>query len=389
MKIYFATRLRSFFKHLSSNPNFEHQFIVPATYDLLSKRRKLLAAVAKTPLFDLLGYIQMPKAFNKDGDLYGSFNRFLYCDKPYFIYLENPTALYHYRLQRGSSLLGRKRTHQAINSDKLRALVFMSQACAQTFEIVCSPIPDSCKRMVIYPYVPLNMSVSKNSIKLKSQSKELRLLYIAQGIRFLSKGGLEILQAFKALRNSGMDITLHMITSISDLDASLVAEIRNTEGVQLSDFTFSYSELEDVYASSHILLQPSSDDSYGLTILEAMKSGLPVIGSTLYAIPEMVADGYNGFLTEPHYWFFDKNNIPNPAVWNHRKRTIYSGRLSKRIVDFLLDRISALYHDRDLLYTLSVNSWNKAKEGPFSEEYITAQWNELINMIGKNGNERF
>ena len=120
-----------------------------------------------------------------------------------------------------------------------------------------------------------------------------------------------------------------------------------------------------------------------------MKSGLPVIGSTLYAIPEMVADGYNGFLTEPHYWFFDKNNIPNPAVWNHRKRTIYSGRLSKRIVDFLLDRISALYHDRDLLYTLSVNSWNKAKEGPFSEEYITAQWNELINMIGKNGNERF
>ena len=96
----------------------------------------------------------------------------------------------------------------------------MSQACAQTFEIVCSPIPDSCKRMVIYPYVPLNMSVSKNSIKLKSQSKELRLLYIAQGIRFLSKGGLEILQAFKALRNSGMDITLHMITSISDLDAS-------------------------------------------------------------------------------------------------------------------------------------------------------------------------
>lgn len=379
MKIYFATRLRSFFQHLSSNPNFEHQFIVPTTYDLQSKNRKVLASIAKTPLFDMLGYIQMPKAFNKDCDLYGSFNRFLCCDKPYFIYVENPTALYHYRLQRGSSLLGRKRILQAISSDKLKALVFMSQACAQTFEIVCAPIPNACKRMVIYPYVPLNKSVSEKRIKQKSQSKDLKLLYIAQGIRFLSKGGMEILQAYVKLRNLGMDVSLHMITSIADLDASLVNMIQSTEGIQLSDFTFSYSELEKIYASAHILLQPSSDDSSPLTILEAMKSGLPVVASTLYAIPEMIEDGRNGFLTEPHYWFFDRNNIPNPSVWNHREKTIYSGKVSERIVDFLCDKITILYNDRDLLYGLSVNSLNKANDAPFCEEYIAAQWNELIN----------
>ena len=35
MKIYFATRLRSFFKHLSSNPHFEYQSIVSDICDLL------------------------------------------------------------------------------------------------------------------------------------------------------------------------------------------------------------------------------------------------------------------------------------------------------------------------------------------------------------------
>ena len=384
MRIYFATRLRSFFQHLSSNPNFNHQFVVPTTYDLQSKKRKVLASIAKTLLFDMLGYIQMPKAFNKDCDLYGSFNRFLCCDKPYFVYVENPTALYHYRLQRGSSILGRKRILQAISSDKLKALVFMSQACAQTFEIVCAPIPNACKKMVIYPYVPLNRSVSEKSIKQKSQSKDLRLLYIAQGIRFLSKGGMEVLQAYKNLRNAGIDVSLHVITSIADLDTSLVSMIKNTGGVHLSDFTFSYSELEKIYASAHILLQPTSDDSSPLTVLEAMKSGLPVIASTLYAIPEMIEDGHNGFLTDPHYWFFGKDNLPNPSVWNHRKSTIYSGKVSEQIVNFLQEKITILYNDRDLLFRLSTNSLKKASSVPFSEQYIANQWNELIDLIYKN-----
>ncbi len=88
--------------HLLSSSDFKHDFFVNDTYDLQSKRRRLLAQIAKTYLFDELGYIQQIKVRRKDGDLYGSFNRFLDADKPYFIYVENPTALFHYRLRRNS-----------------------------------------------------------------------------------------------------------------------------------------------------------------------------------------------------------------------------------------------------------------------------------------------
>lgn len=61
--------------------------------------------------------------------------------------------------------------------------------------------------------------------------------------------------------------------------------------------------------NSTLLLHPTSDDSNSLTVLEAMKAGLPIISTKLYAIPEMVKDGVNGFLTEPKYAFFDNNNL--------------------------------------------------------------------------------
>ena len=383
MRVYFATRLRSFFKHLLSSSDFRHDFIGNETYDLQSKSRRLLASLAKTYLFDELGYIQRINVRDKDCDLYGSFNRFLKSDKPYFIYTENPTALYHYRLRRGVSFLGRRRIVSLLNDEQLRAIVFMSRACADSFDNVCAPLRKSCMTQVIYPYVPINKSVSCDFIKKRSLNPTFKLLFISQGVSFIPKAGLEVIEAFKYLRLH-YNILLHIITSVDDIDRQLLSEFRTIEGITVSDFKYSYPALEKVYASSHLLLQPTSQDSFGLTILEAMKSGLPVIATNLYAIPEMVEDGYNGYLTEPHYWFFDKNNIPNPSVWNHRKSTIYSGKISSRIVDFLVDKISLLYNDRALLQELSINSFNKANSAPFSEDYIVHQWNEFIDAIGQD-----
>lgn len=126
------------------------------------------------------------------------------------------------------------------------------------------------------------------------------------------------------------------------------------------------------------MLQPTSDDSFGLTILEGIKSGLPIIGSRLYAIPEIVEDGINGYLCDPHYWFFDENNIPNPKIWNNRRNTIYSGNKSDKIINFLVNAISKLNNNRDILEQMSLASFEKANKAPFDQTYTIDQWNELI-----------
>ena len=133
--------------------------------------------------------------------------------------------------------------------------------------------------------------------------------------------------------------------------------------------------------NSTLLLHPTSDDSNSLTVLEAMKAGLPIISTKLYAIPEMVKDGVNGFLTEPKYAFFDNNNLPNPQVWDNRKKTIYSTKLDENIINFICSKVELLLLDRELLLKMSLNSLRLANTPPFDESTIISEWNKILEEI--------
>ena len=58
-------------------------------------------------------------------------------------------------------------------------------------------------------------------------------------------------------------------------------------------------ELAAAYASADVFAFPSSTETLGLVALESMASGVPVVGARAGGIPDVIADGENGFLFEP------------------------------------------------------------------------------------------
>lgn len=96
-------------------------------------------------------------------------------------------------------------------------------------------------------------------------------------------------------------------------------------------------DVDDIYHSHDLLIQPSVYESFGLTIIEAMQAGIPVLCSNVGGMAEIVEDNVNGVL-------FDINNIEDLA---EKINYIMCG-----IIDLKKIRVSA-FETVNLKYTLS------------------------------------
>ena len=99
-----------------------------------------------------------------------------------------------------------------------------------------------------------------------------------------------------------------------------------------------FKNIEDFYLQCDLFCLPSVDDGFGLAVLEAMASGIPVITTENVGASEMVENNINGFV----------------------------GKI--RDVNFLTEKILDLYFDRNLLKYFSENSFLKFKNHVNSRE---------------------
>lgn len=386
MVIFWATKLRGFLRHISEVDS-DVQFVGRDNYyEISGFKKNLKSKLIRSRLLDLPGVFQVLKAQGKDCDGYGSFNRFLDADKPYFIYLENPTALYHYALGRVRRGAGRKKFEKCLNDPNLRAIVCMSEACRSTFERINMPVPAHVDLRTIYPLVPKNNRINEECIHQKSYAEVLECLYCVQGKSFYTKGGRDVLEVVTRLQDSGCRIHLTVITNISALQEDTLRLIEGRDGITLHDFTLTYEQMEEVYANTAVLLQPSSADSFGLTVLEAMKGGCAVLGSKLYAFPEMVYENENGILIDPMYWTFTPDNMPNPIAWGYHKKVRLCKKRSQTYVNDIERALRAMYENRDMVFAFGKRSLEIA-DTKFGVDTICDQWKEVWNELERTEHE--
>ena len=118
-----------------------------------------------------------------------------------------------------------------------------------------------------------------------------------------------------------------------------------------------HKELKSIYASADIFCMPSvtakdgDQEGFGLVMLEAMASGLPVVASNSGGIPQLIKDGESGLLCE------------EKCAWK------------------IANNISSLFNDNNLYKKLQSNGYKTAKECSY-EARATLFAGEINKIIG-------
>ncbi len=109
-------------------------------------------------------------------------------------------------------------------------------------------------------------------------------------------------------------------------------------------FLGSQNAVEEIYSIGDLFIIPSGSESFGLSALEAMSCGVPVISSNAGGLPEVVIDGETGF-TSP---IGDVDKMAKDALsllQDDKKWQIFSKNARKQAEQFSLAYIVPLYED--------------------------------------------
>lgn len=106
------------------------------------------------------------------------------------------------------------------------------------------------------------------------------------------KGFDTLIAACEQLASRGLVATLLAVGS--DLPARRIGAV----DVRFTSFVSDPSALTAYYRAADVFVLPSRAEALGLTIIEAMSCGLPVVASNAGGIPEVVEDGVSGLLFE-------------------------------------------------------------------------------------------
>jgi glycosyltransferase involved in cell wall biosynthesis len=210
-------------------------------------------------------------------------------------------------------------------------------------------VPEIANKLeIVYPAVaPFKEKVKKE--------KTTTLLYVAS--LFKEKGGVEVLKAFDILRKK-YDIKLVVKADVPDE----IKEKFNLKEIQYypykSEILPRYELLKHFFAKSDIFIYPTYCDIFGLCLLDALSVGLPIVSTNVFAIPEIVEDGKNGFLiNSPIIWHDDK------YFWSPRGG---SEKDRKLIVNQLVEKTSLLIEDSSLRRKMGRYGRKLVEKGKFS-----------------------
>ncbi len=120
------------------------------------------------------------------------------------------------------------------------------------------------------------------------------ITYIGALVR--QKGVDILLKAFKRVKERQPDSKLIIVGD--GKERKNLENMTSTLGLREVEFKGFIEDLDEIYRETSVLVQPSREEGFGLTLLEAMNHCVPIVASRVGGIKEIIENGYNGVLVK-------------------------------------------------------------------------------------------
>ncbi len=123
--------------------------------------------------------------------------------------------------------------------------------------------------------------------------REPRILFIGKDHQ--RKGSAVLLEAFEIVRREMPEAELHLVGGIkAALDRPGVV----SHGFVSCSTVAGRGQFDHLFATSSVFCLPSRYEPFGIAFVEAMRAGLPCVGSRSWAMPEIIDEGKTGWLVD-------------------------------------------------------------------------------------------
>lgn len=307
--------------------------------------RKKRAAIIKLHNFGIPRMTFVPNA--KKYDLLHSTRGILPLNKkPWIVDIESGAAFSGLNWRNLKNPLMQKIIIKFLSSKYCRKIMPQSESATKSLleNVDCSKFKDKIETVYL----------AYHTTKLKrKKSDKVRLSFI--GRTFYEKGGHHLLEAFKILDKKYP----------GKLQLKYKGLVPPEEKVNLPNIIYlenipDQSKFYDIiFGDCDIYVQPTTVDSFGVSILEAMSTGLPIVCTDDFTLPELVQDGYNGFLVKsPSHWYDHRFNLKEyPEI---------ASKKNPETINELVEKLSILIENPQLREEMGKNSFNIVDSGKFS-----------------------
>jgi glycosyltransferase involved in cell wall biosynthesis len=190
-----------------------------------------------------------------------------------------------------------------------RKVVFWSRAAAATLHSyggLDTADPLVAKSTVVYPAV---RRVADELVRFSDHGTS----FLFSG-DFFRKGGVNVVDAFTEARRLHPSITLTVCCDLmidfntpnAALRAEYLGKLTQTEGIVMRGRVSRDELFQEILPRTDVYLLPTYAETFGMSVLEAMAFGVPVIATDHFAIPEMLEHEVSGLLIRTAGYNLDK-----------------------------------------------------------------------------------